>query len=54
MDDETDDYEFHDVDGKPFESVPRNAFVPGIQIRNLKKEYSTGLLSKSVITFYYY
>lgn len=43
-----DDYEFDDVDGKPFETVSRTAYTPGIQIRNLKKEYRTHTLSKSV------
>ncbi|XP_014231053.1 ATP-binding cassette sub-family A member 3-like isoform X1 [Trichogramma pretiosum] len=44
-DEEMQDYEFNDAD-KPFESVPRNAYTPGIQIRNLKKEYRTHLMSK--------
>lgn len=48
-DDEMEDYEFDDVNGKPFESVPKNAYIPGIQIRNLKKDYSTHLFSKSKV-----
>lgn len=43
-----DDYEFDDVDGKPFETVQKGAYTPGIQIRNLKKDYTTHLFSKSV------
>ncbi|XP_014205590.1 ATP-binding cassette sub-family A member 1-like [Copidosoma floridanum] len=49
LDAEMEDYEFDDVDGKPFESVPKNAFTPGIQIRCLKKEYCTHLFSKSKV-----
>lgn len=48
-DDEMDDYEFDDVDGKPFETIPRAAFTPGIQIRGLKKEFRTHLFSKSKV-----
>ncbi|XP_011496889.1 PREDICTED: ATP-binding cassette sub-family A member 1-like [Ceratosolen solmsi marchali] len=48
-DDETEDYEFVNVDGKPFETVSKNSYTPGIQIRNLKKDYSTHLFSKSKV-----
>ncbi|XP_008203603.1 phospholipid-transporting ATPase ABCA1 isoform X2 [Nasonia vitripennis] len=48
-DDEMDDYEFDDVDGKPFETIPRAAFTPGIQIRGLKKEFRTHLFGKSKV-----
>lgn len=47
-DDEMDEYEFDNSDGKPFESVPKSVYTPGIQIRSLKKEYRTHWFSKKV------
>ncbi|KAJ8686324.1 hypothetical protein QAD02_022118 [Eretmocerus hayati] len=48
-DDEMDDYEYGDVDDKLVESVPKTAYTPGIQIRNLKKDYRTHTFNKSKV-----
>ncbi|KAJ8686330.1 hypothetical protein QAD02_022124 [Eretmocerus hayati] len=34
-------------DGEPFEQVPGGVFTPGIQVRNLRKTYISGLLNKT-------
>ncbi|XP_058807246.1 phospholipid-transporting ATPase ABCA1-like isoform X2 [Phymastichus coffea] len=48
-DDEMEDYECNNADGKPFEAVPRSVYVPGIQIRSLKKEYRTHWFSSKKV-----
>lgn len=35
------------TEGKPFETVPKNVYTPGIQIRNLKKSYFTNWFSRT-------
>lgn len=42
------DCDYNNMEGKPFEPVPKDAFRPGIQIRNLKKSYHTNWLSRAV------
>lgn len=48
LDEEAKDYDYDQLEGEDFETVSKGAFIPGIQIRGLKKNYSTGLLRKSV------
>lgn len=42
------DCDYSNLEGKPFEPVPRDAFRPGIQIRNLKKSYYTNCFNRAV------
>lgn len=41
------DCDYSNLEGKPFEPVPRDAFRPGIQIRNLKKSYYTNCFNRA-------
>ncbi|XP_035743056.1 phospholipid-transporting ATPase ABCA1-like [Vespa mandarinia] len=49
LDEEAKDYNYDQLEGEDFEAVSKGAFIPGIQIRGLKKSYSTGLLRKSMV-----
>lgn len=54
LDEEVEDYEYDQVASEDFEAVSKGAFIPGIQIRGLKKSYRTGLLQKSVSFFIFF
>ncbi|KAF7399046.1 hypothetical protein HZH66_006943 [Vespula vulgaris] len=49
LDEEPEDYEYNQLASEDFEAVSKGAFIPGIQIRGLKKSYRTGLLQKSMV-----
>ena len=48
-----DDAEYDKTDGKPFESVQKGLYTPGIQMRNLKKSYNLGFINKTVRIIFY-
>lgn len=52
LDEEAEDYDYDQLESEDFEAVSKGAFIPGIQIRGLKKSYRTGLLQKSVSFFF--
>ncbi|XP_033219462.1 retinal-specific phospholipid-transporting ATPase ABCA4-like isoform X2 [Belonocnema kinseyi] len=39
------DCNYNNMEGKPFEAIPKDVFTPGIQIRNLKKSYVMNVFS---------
>lgn len=46
LEEELDEFHYADEDGKPFENIPKGIFTPGIQVRNVKKSYTTNLFNK--------
>ncbi|XP_076622006.1 phospholipid-transporting ATPase ABCA3 [Colletes latitarsis] len=47
LDEDTEDFDYDEIDNDNFEPVSKGALTPGIQIHNLKKTYTTGCLRKS-------
>ena len=52
-DGEINDAEYDKTEGKPFESVQKGLYTPGIQMRNLKKSYNLGFINKTVRIIFY-
>lgn len=48
LDEDMEDFDYDKEDNENFEPVTKGALTPGIQIRNLKKTYTTSCFRKSV------
>lgn len=47
-----DDFDYGNIDDENFEPVTKGVLTPGIQIRNLKKTYTTSYLRRTVCSDY--
>lgn len=48
LDEEASELDYNNINNEDFEPISNGALTPGIQIRNLKKSYTTSWLRKSV------
>ncbi|XP_031838095.1 ATP-binding cassette sub-family A member 17 isoform X1 [Nomia melanderi] len=49
LDEDMDDFDYDSIDDENFEPVTKGALTPGIQIRNLKKTYTTSYLRRTTV-----